>query len=264
MKYEIREIKDGVCQLTTSDERFYFELDENGQHKKDKDGNLIWYPSVTYITHFYPKGIEYIRWIGNKGFDQAEQIKIEAGDRGTIVHHACEKLLKEKSLKMDDKLKDRDGVEREMTGDEYWAALTFHKWYQETKPLIYEIESTVINRTDRYAGTLDLMVGLKDKDGIVQYGIVDIKTSPNIWPSHELQVSALQRAWEDEHKTDKVLKKLGFRAILQVGYKRNKNGYKFTEIEDNYKEFMSVKNIWAKETEGDKPLQRDFPTEITI
>jgi hypothetical protein len=59
--------------------------------------------------------------------------------------------------------------------------------------------------------------------------IIDFKTGQNVWPEYELQVSAYKHALEDK----------GFKlAILQVGYKRNKAGWKFTEIEDKFDLFL--------------------------
>jgi hypothetical protein len=52
--------------------------------------------------------------------------------------------------------------------------------------------------------------------------------------------------------------------ILQVGYKRNKNGFKFTEVEDQYPLFLATREIWKKETSGQRPLQKDYPLEISL
>ena len=42
-------------------------------------------------------------------------------------------------------------------------------------------------------------------------------------------------------------------AILQVGYARNKAGYKWTEIEDKFPLFLAARQIWSSETEGQEP-----------
>jgi len=102
-----------------------------------------------------------------------------------------------------------------------------------------------------YAGTVDMVVEIEG-----ELWIIDLKTSQSVWPSHELQVSAYKHAipmMEDA--------KL---AILQLGYRRNKDGFKFTEINDQYSLFLSTKEIWAKETAGEKPHQKDYPMSINL
>ena len=254
MKKEIRitDEEKGIIQVTTLDERWY------GKETKDKVTGLpviTWKPSVTFITGSYPKGVGYMKWLADKGFDKAEEVKMEAGDRGTIVHHAIEKLIVEKTISMDTKIKDREGVEREMTPDEYYCVLTFSQWYEANgRPKDIAVEQTVESEKYGYAGTLDYVFLI---DGA--YVLLDIKTSKYVFPSHELQVSALKQACIEENmKVDKI-------GILQVGYTANKNQhYKFTEVEDQFPLFLSTKAIWAKEHSGDKPLQRDYPISITL
>jgi hypothetical protein len=45
-----------------------------------------------------------------------------------------------------------------------------------------------------------------------------------------------------------------------VGYKRNKNGYKITEIMPQFDVFLAAKRIWQKETEGTLIPQRLHPS----
>src|SRR3990167_315449 len=238
MKKEIRQVTENTVQITTMDERWY-----------ERDGVAV--PSVTWITHFYPKGIAYMQWLAKHGWDEAEAIKTEAGDKGTIVHHAIAKLLDDKELKMDATINDREGVAREMTPDEYACVMSFVSWYKENNPKILGTEYVVWG--DGYAGTVDLLCEI---DG--QKWLIDLKTSQSVWASHELQVSAYLHA---TGLVDAVGAKL---AILQVGYKRNKAGFKFTEVDDQYDLFISTKNVWAKETSGEKPHQKDYPLELKI
>jgi hypothetical protein len=53
-------------------------------------------------------------------------------------------------------------------------------------------------------------------------------------------------------------------AVLQIGYKRNKAGWKFTEVEDKFHLFLATWGIWANETAGQKPLQRDYPLSLQV
>lgn len=225
-----------IIQITTQDERWYFDGEE-------------YLPSVTWICSFYPKGIGYFKWLAAKGWDEAESLKTEAGQKGSRVHHAIEQLINGQTIKHDDKFSNGNGGPEELTADEYEAVLSFVAWFRSTPNLsIKSAEMAVFDRKLGYAGTVDIVAEIGGEQWII-----DIKTSADIWPSHELQVSAYAKA-------------LGItnRAILQVGYKRNKNKYKFTPVEDKYDLFLAAKQIWVAETAGTSPLQREFPIEITL
>ena len=241
MKIEYRQTKEpGLVQITTLDERWYY---------READEKL--FPSVTWISGYYPKGIEFYKWLASKGWDEAESIKTSAGDRGSRVHRAIEKLLGDGVLKMDDQFPIGDGHEfAELTVDEYECAMSFHAWYMETKPEILAIETPVYNEEEGYAGTMDLKVKIGE-----EVFLVDLKTSQHIWPEHRIQVSAYLHT--PQGKADKV-------AILQVGYRKNKKLYKFTEVEDVYDLFLSAKKIWWAENEGVSPRQKDYPVQLTI
>jgi len=249
MQKEIRVVdeKKGVVQITLPDERWYAWPSEN---KTTGLPEYVFDPSVTWITSYYPKGIELIKWIANKGFDEAERIKIEAGDKGSLVHRAAEMLLKGETLRLDTKIADH-----EMTANEWYCIWSFSKWYVEAgNPKVIAIEQTVRNKEHGYSGTLDMIY--EAPDGL---HLLDIKTSKSIWPSHELQVSALKAAYEAETKKPIVALE-----ILQIGYERNKAGYKLTPVDDQFDIFLAVKKIWAKENQNVNPPQREYPLNITI
>jgi ATP-dependent exoDNAse (exonuclease V) beta subunit len=104
---------------------------------------------------------------------------------------------------------------------------------------------------DGYAGTVDFLCEIEG-----QVYLVDFKTSQYIWPSHELQISAYAKAMP-EQKSIKL-------AILQLGYRLNKSKFKFTEIDNKFQEFLAAKTIWANETKGVEPKQKDYPMEIAL
>ena len=243
MKIERRTVdaERGIVQITTSDSRWYL------VQKKDESERYV--PSVTWICSYYPKGIGFMKWLAEKGWDEAEMVKEAAGEKGSRVHKAITDILMGKTVKINDKYSDNeDNEEKELSADEYEAIMSFVSWINEVQPeKIIAVDYTLVNEPEGYAGTIDMKLKVKG-----EVWIVDIKTSANIYPSHEIQVSAYKRA-------DKECQKI---AILQVGYRRNKNKYKFTEIADQYPLFLAAKTIWAKETEGVQPLQKDFPIEV--
>jgi len=240
MKIELRTIKpDGIIQITTVDERWY-QIPKTG----------AFYPSVTWITEYYPKGIAFFKWLASKGWDEAESIKTAAGDKGSKVHKGIERLLQGGTILMDEILTDSDGEESPLTVEEYDCIISFSAWWKENNPTLIANEQVVFNDEYEYAGTLDAIVDIAG----VTY-VVDFKTSPNLWPSHELQVSAYN------HALPKPAMKL---AILQVGYGRNKKGYKFTEVEDKFDLFLACKKMWHNENDGVFPKQKDYPEKVSL
>ena len=141
-----------------------------------------------------------------------------------------------------------------MSVAEYECLMSFQEWYTTGEYEIIGSEFVVESDTYDYAGTVDIKAICKS-DG--KKGIIDVKTRQNIWPEYELQVSAYANAdWQED---------VEWRAILQVAYKRNKyKTFKFTEIDDKFSLFLAARQIWAEETAGVHPLQRDYPLAIQI
>lgn len=251
MKIELRETKlDGVIQITTLDERWY--------SKEVSKGVTVFNPSVSWICGYYPKGIGFYKWLADKGWDEAEAIKVAAGDRGSKVHRACEFLLLGNPVRMDDKFFDGNGVESELTVSEYECIMAFKDWWED---LIANHEVTLVSTEQTlwknaepgqqygYAGTTDIELIVDNEPYIV-----DIKTSKQIWIEHELQQSAYKHAKPNNPKI----------AIIQIGYTMNKRGWKFTELEDKYDLFLHAKAIWESENPACKPKQKDYPAELKL
>lgn len=248
MKYTIREVNGDRVQLTFPDERWY------GRRVNE---NTVWdfVPSVTWIADHYPKGIGFYRWLAGKGWDEAEAIKAAAGEKGSKVHQAIAQLIAGGTVHMDDAFENPRTMEPEqLTPSEYECLMSFCEWFSETKPEVIDSEYTVWNEHYRYAGTVDL----KCKIGGQLY-LIDFKTSADIWPSMELQLSAYKHAHPVPERKRMRL------AILQVGYRRNKTKkWKFTPIPDQFPLFLAARKIWEKETAGIVPLQKDYPLSLSL
>ena len=246
MKKIIREDKkSGWTQITVADERFYCK-----QNPETLENMFV--PSVTWICSFYPKGYAFYKWLANKGWDEAEALKSAAGDKGSKVHYAISDLIDGKIVKMESEYINPSTEKPEpLTLEEYECILSFVNWYKETKPEFIAHEVVVFNNEVGYAGTVDYICKIKG----VPY-IVDFKTGAAIWPEHELQISAYKHASAkpDDYKL----------AILQLGYGRNKKGFKFTDIEDKFSLFMSAFSIWRNETTGQEPFKKDYPLELKL
>lgn len=266
MKKEIREIKtingEKIIQITTYDERWYAKPSINPETGLPE---YEFYPSVTWITSIgYPKGIGFMKWLAQQGWDEAQALGEEASARGYKIHAGAAILLAGKKLSLNDKLPKEfnDPEPEEIKPDEFEALLSLKNWVESLNNFeVIAVEYIGFNEKEKYAGTIDLICKI---DG--QLYLIDLKTSKEIWPEHELQLSAYAHL-------DVNLEELGITpeewekkklAILQIGYNRNQKGWKLTEIEDQYDLFLAAKKIWEKEHGGKKPEQKDYPLEIKI
>ena len=266
MKKEIKVIdkEKGIMRITTVDERWYAK-----QAIETKTGLPVveYLPSSSYIAGCYPKGEHFWRWLANTGWAESERIKSEAGDKGTKVHHATEDI--EKGIEIDiqeAKYANSSDVESPLTPEEVEGVMSFIKVFDLLKPQVLATELTVFGKF--YAGTLDSIWRIPQTVKINNYckiskgiWIIDKKTSKNVWPSHEIQVSSYSQA-DIDYKSlgitvdEWIERKL---AILQLGYPRTKDGFKFNIIEDKYSLFLNAYEIWKNENPDAKPKQRDFP-----
>lgn len=243
----------GVYRVTTPDERWYMHEEIN---KETGLPEFVYKPSITWIAGFYPKGIAFYKWLANKGWDEAEAAKSAAGDKGSKVHKAIENLIAGGTITMEDLYTNNStGQAEELSVEEYECLMAFTNWANDVKPTFILGELTVESDAYQFAGTVDCVA----KIGETVY-IIDFKTGQHIWPEYELQISAYKQALREMgRKVDDV--KLAF---LQVGYRKNKKCYKFTEVEDKFELFLHAKAIWANECEGQKPKQAEYPLKLKI
>ena len=189
MKKEIRtaDPERGIVQITTYDERWYARETKNPNTGLP---TIAFVPSVTWIAGHYPKGIQFYKWLADKGWDEAEAIKAAAGDKGSMVHKAIADLVSGHEIRMDAKyLNPSTGQEAELSVQEYEALMSFKESFDQEQPEVLQSEHVVFQDVHGYAGTVDLK--LRMKDGLVW--IVDVKTSQSIWPEYELRRRACGR-----------------------------------------------------------------------
>jgi len=235
-----------ITQITLPDERFY-----------EKGGK--YYPSVTYILDSYPKNIGFYKWLASKGWDEAERIKEEAGDRGSKVHNAIYDLLKGKTVKFNDKYWNETTKDFERLADKEWECLiSFENFWRDKKPQLIASEIVCYSDKHFYAGTIDFIGVI---DGKVT--LVDWKTSSKIYPSHLLQVAAYLQAESEKGKY-----KPAETAVLRLG-SNHKVGYEFKtvdlkESQKNFKYFLAVKKIWELEHPKAEPNLKEIPESIKI
>lgn len=265
MKKVIRTVDQarGIVQVTIADERFYAlpVMDDS----TGLPAGYRYVPAVTWIASFYPKGTAYHRWLASQhGWNEAEAVKAAAGNKGSKVHQGCGRLLQGATLAMDEPiLSPASGQPEPLSLEEYEACLSFVGWAQEAKPDPLALESVVVSEVHGYAGTLDLLCRIG-----TDVWLLDLKTSQDVWPEHELQVSAYKHALPSIEARLGLVDRLGLNSvrlgILQVGYLRNQRGWKLTEVEDRFDLFLAAKAIWAYETAGQAPARKDYPMALSL
>jgi hypothetical protein len=249
MEKIIRTAKDGTVQITIADERFYI----------DNDG--IFWPSSTWISSFYPKGVEFYKWLAATGWDEAEEIKMAAGEKGTRVHIASEDVMQGKPVNTNAKYADRSGIEKELTPEECEAINSCLNFLKDVNPKIHIVEQIVKNKEVGYAGTMDVVCEIGG-----ELGILDIKTSQSLYTSHKIQLSSYLHAFKglptiEVHggKEIKVMKMPTKLWVLQLGYRRNERRWKLTEVEDDFEGFMLAHKLWQREAGKVEPKKLEFP-----
>jgi hypothetical protein len=267
----IADEKRNIVQITVADERWYM------KPGKDPVTEVPVYtpvPSVTWIAGYWPKGVGFYKWLADKGWDEAEAVKAAAGDRGSAVHLAVEKILNGEEFRIDTKIEDKNRstehevAKRDLTYEELVCVESFLDWYREVKPETIATETVIFSDIHSYAGTVDYVCRI---DGVPY--VIDFKTSKQVWKEYALQVSAYRVALANGENplfeknpngtnSNKRVDMSGLRtAILQLGYDRNKAGYKFTDIEDAFPLFKVAQQIWKVEVGERTPgfTKRDFP-----
>lgn len=258
MQRIVDDLGNGIVRVTTPDERFYLKT------VKDDEGipKISYVPSVTWIAGSYPKGIAFYKWLAQKGWNEAEAIKVAAGDKGSKVHQAIETLLSGNQVAMDAQFLNKDiEKDEELKVEEYECLMAFANWFKTTHPKTLANETIVFNDRYNYAGTVDWIGWIGKK-----LFILDFKTSKSIWPEHIIQLSAYSRADIDCKELEVTKKEWDERhlGILQLGYNRNKTGYKFTEIEDKFDLFLAARKIWEADYATVQPKQTDYPKFINL
>ena len=80
----VLQISEDSKQITLPDSRYYL---RNGEY----------YPSITYILQYYPKGKHFEDWLKQVG-NNADYIVRKAAEEGTQVHNLCESYLNNEEL----------------------------------------------------------------------------------------------------------------------------------------------------------------------
>ena len=202
------------------------------------------WPSVTQILQVYPKGQGFYNWLMEKGKDESERIKTEAGTIGHNIHDTIERMLKGEEVDT-----------TYLTNKEEELIEVFMNWWnnlkKEHKVKIIHIEKPVINKVDKYVVTIDLVISI-DK----QLWIIDIKSSNYISSTFSLQLSAYKHAYIQTLKNtfEYVKSNLKEGIVLQSINPKlaifHLKSNTFIEVEDEFETFLAVKKVWEFENKN--------------
>lgn len=243
----IIKITDNLTQITMESSRYY----------KYRD---IFYPSVTHVLSYYPKGEGFNTWLKANG-DNVDNILQESADKGTSVHTAIEKILLGEKLTWIDEW---GNVKYSLV--EWLMILRFAEFWNEFKPKLIETEYHIHSNIHKVAGTIDLVLELNG-----ERWILDIKTSNSLHTIYELQTAIYQECW-NEHNKDKVTRSgiLWLNAKTRKLNKEKMQGKGWSLVtsnrtqQENIDLFTSIYNIYKIENPELKPIMESYPNSVKL
>ncbi len=250
------------------------------ERKEINDSHFYWvdgefFPSVTKILNYAPVEFGLIEFWKNNSKEDSDKILEMAGNRGSAIHDACERLLRLEKLELTREFPRRDDQKILVAFTNFVA-----RFHPEIKP--DDIEKKVASAEFKYAGTLDIS-GLIAPEIIESYcreskqvifktdnprWIIDIKTSKSIHYTHFCQIKAYEQAnfeMTGEHSNTAILH-------LSPTYK---SGYKFiTDMRPSgmktpvtIQHFMNIYNVYLDKNDGQvelPPVETVYPTELSL
>ena len=169
----ILEISEDAQQITMPDSRYY-----------RRNGN--YYPSVTYVLSYYPKGKFFEDWLKKVGY-ASDYIVKKAGEEGTQVHEMIESYLEGEELKF------LNNFGRPQYHPEVWQMfLRFVDWWEEYKPTLIETEVHLFSDKLKVAGTCDMVCEIDN-----ELWIIDFKTSNHLQTTYDLQTAVYGKCYEE-------------------------------------------------------------------
>ncbi len=204
----------------------------------------FWYPRVTKIVDIKSKPALYFFYAGMENFAAGERVKKNSATEGTLVHEIIEGILTNKKVEIPSSIE---------------PSIKAFNDFLEKKNIQFDqdfIEFRLINHEERYAGTLDAVAMINGK-----LGILDIKTSQEIYRDYNLQTAAYTAAMKN------VLKELETRWILRIDQHRKcvhcgailrkKGGREKVKINWSNSFMRACRHEWGK-VEGEVEL-KEFP-----
>jgi len=243
----IVEYKEGDKQVNVLDSRFY--------RRNEK-----YYPSVTSILNYFPKNQFFHSWLKDVGHN-SDIIANKAANEGTQVHNAVEAFLNGEEIQWLD-----ENGSAKYSMDVWKMILKFAEFWNTHKPELVVAEYHLFSDEHEFAGTADLIVRWMGN-----LWLLDVKTSNSLHTSYDLQLSAYATAWNETHN-----EKVTHTGILWLkantrgegkGDKIQGKGWEvkfISDIENNFKMFKNIQEIYKLENPNFKPATETLPTSVKI
>ena len=244
----ILEISEDSKQITMPDSRYYR---RNGKY----------YPSITYVLQYYPKGKFFEDWLKKVGY-ASEHIVRKAGEQGTETHEMIESYLNGEELNF-------------LSASGYpqydplvWQMfLRFVDFWETYKPKLIETEVHLFSDEIKVAGTCDMLCEI-EIDGKTELWIIDFKTSNHLQTTYDLQTAVYGKCYEEcfGKKPDRygVLWLKSSKRKAAEGKIQGK-GWEMYESsrtqEENIDIFMTVKKLFDLENPKHSPVFTEFRTQ---
>ena len=239
----ILEISADAQQITLPDSRYY-----------RRNGN--YYPSVTYVLSYYPKGSHFENWLKKVGF-ASDYIVKKAAEEGTQVHELAEAYLNGEELKF------LDERGRPQYNPDVWQMfLRFVEFWEEFKPTLIETEVHIFSDVLKVAGTCDLIIEINGETWLL-----DLKTSNQLQTVYELQTAVYGQCYEECF--GKKIDRYGILWLKSSKRKASKGkmqgkGWEIVEssrtFEENIDIFKTVKRLFDLENPTHSPVFTEFRT----
>ena len=143
--------------------------------------------------------------------------------------------------------------------------LKFADFWNTYKPELVTTEYHLFSDEHCYAGTTDIICRFQEK-----LWLLDIKTSNSLHTSQNLQLAAYAKAWTETH--NEAIDETGILWLKAStrGASKDKiqgNGWQLKNcgnIEDNFKMFLNIYDIYKLENPESKPMTESLPTSIKM
>lgn len=236
-------------QVNFLDNRFYKRNDQ-------------YYPSVTSILQYFPKGKFFENWLKDVGHN-SDIIVRKAADEGTQTHSLIERYLTGEKI---DWLDEKGHANCSLP---VWQMLLkFVEFWETEKPELIESEIHLFSDIHKIAGTCDLVVRMRD-----ELWILDIKTSNSVHTSYDLQLAAYTYCWNETFE-EKVTRN-GIIWLKSSKQKADKKGDKMQgkgwevitserSIQENMDLFLKVYDLYKLENTKQEPSFNQFPTSVQL
>jgi hypothetical protein len=234
----ILQISDDHKQITLPDSRFY-----------RRNGN--YYPSVTHVLSYYPKGVHFEDWLKKVGY-ASEYIVKKAAEEGTQTHNLCEDYLNGEECSF------LNQYGNPAYPPHVWSMfLNFVDFWETHKPTLIETEVHLFSDKLKVAGTCDLVIELNG-----ERWILDLKTSNHLQTTYDLQTAVYSQCYEECY--GKTIQRRGIlwlksrsRGEDKTGKRLKGKNWEIVESERsqqaNLDIFMNVKALFDLENPTPKP-----------